>query len=149
MRHVERARSGPFGGTIAHGYLTLALLIPMWTEVLRIEGIGMAVNYGLNKVRFPAPVPVGAKIRLRARVDAVREVPADSGPQVRANWSFEVTDKMALVKAVAAGTVSHEAVEPNETYLRKRAQADKSTCQIPGVRVWDAGTVVQRRTAKR
>src|SRR6187200_1437764 len=60
----ERARSGPFGGTIAHGYLTLALLIPLWTEVLTITGIAMAVNYGLNKVRFPAPLPVGAKIRL-------------------------------------------------------------------------------------
>jgi acyl dehydratase len=71
---VERARSGPFGGTIAHGYLTLAMLIPMWSEVLRIEGIGMAVNYGLNKVRLPAPVPVGSKIRLRARVESAREV---------------------------------------------------------------------------
>jgi acyl dehydratase len=50
------------------------MLIPMWSEVLRIEGIGMAVNYGLNKVRLPAPVPVGSKIRLRARVESAREV---------------------------------------------------------------------------
>src|SRR5690606_28450524 len=45
---VERARTGPFGGTIAHGYLTLAIIIPLWTEMVQIEGIGMAINYGLN-----------------------------------------------------------------------------------------------------
>src|SRR5689334_13499096 len=64
----ERAKAGPFGTTIAHGYLTLSLVIPLWTELLTIDGIGMAVNYGLNKVRFPAPVPVGSRIRLAARV---------------------------------------------------------------------------------
>jgi len=70
---VDRARGGPFGQTIAHGYLTLSLLVPMWSQLLRIDGIGMGVNYGLNKVRFPAPLPVGSKIRLRARIEAVRE----------------------------------------------------------------------------
>ncbi len=70
---VERARGGPFGQTIAHGYLTVSLLVPMWTQLLRIEGIGMGVNYGLNKLRFPAPLPVGSKIRLRARVESARE----------------------------------------------------------------------------
>ncbi|MFI6368200.1 MaoC family dehydratase [Nocardia sp. NPDC050630] len=63
---VERAKTGPFGGTIAHGYLTLSLLIPLWSEILVIEHRGMAINYGLNKVRFPAPVPAGAKVRLTA-----------------------------------------------------------------------------------
>src|SRR5918992_5360755 len=67
---VERARTGPFGGTIAHGYLTLALVIPLWSEILRVDGVALALNYGLNRVRFPAPVPVGAKLRLRARVIA-------------------------------------------------------------------------------
>ena len=57
---VERAKDGPFGGPIAHGYLTLSLLIPLWTRILVIEEIDMAVNYGLNKVRFPAPVPAGS-----------------------------------------------------------------------------------------
>jgi acyl dehydratase len=70
---LERARGGPFGGTIAHGYLTVALLVPMWTQLLRIDGIGMGVNYGLNKVRFPAPLPVGSKIRLLAHVESARE----------------------------------------------------------------------------
>src|SRR5829696_6440162 len=68
---VEKAKTGPFGATIAHGYLTLSLLIPMFGELLVMEGIGMAVNYGLNKVRFPSPVPVGAKIRLVGRLASV------------------------------------------------------------------------------
>jgi acyl dehydratase len=75
----ERAKAGPFGTTIAHGYLTLSLVIPLWTELLTIDGIGMAVNYGLNKVRFPAPVPVGSRIRLAARVAEARAVGGDGG----------------------------------------------------------------------
>jgi len=66
----ERAATGPFGGTIAHGYLTLALIIPLWTSLLEIENLGMGVNYGLNKVRFPSPVPVGGKMRLTAHIAA-------------------------------------------------------------------------------
>ena len=71
----ERAKDGPFGGTIAHGYLTLALLIPAWSEILEIKGIGMAVNYGLNKVRFPAPVPSGSRIRVSATLREAQEIP--------------------------------------------------------------------------
>ncbi|NUP47771.1 MAG: MaoC family dehydratase [Catenulispora sp.] len=70
----ERAATGPFGGAIAHGYLTLSLLIPLWTELLEVEGVGMKVNYGLNKVRFPSPVRVGAKIRAAGTVASVTEV---------------------------------------------------------------------------
>jgi acyl dehydratase len=72
---VERARKeSPYGGPIGHGYLTLSLLIPMWTQVLTVTGTSMTVNYGLNKVRFPAPVPVGSKIRLTATLADVEEV---------------------------------------------------------------------------
>jgi acyl dehydratase len=72
---VERAkRESPFGGPIAHGYLTLSLLIPMWSEVLVVSDATMGVNYGLNKVRFPSPVPVGSKLRLTATLEAVEEV---------------------------------------------------------------------------
>ena len=72
---VERATTeSPFGGPIAHGYLTLSLLIPMWTQVLTVTDQTMGVNYGLNKVRFPAPVPVGSKIRLTATLKDVEEV---------------------------------------------------------------------------
>ncbi len=72
---VERAKAeSPFGGPIAHGYLTLSLLIPMWSEVLTVSDATMAVNYGLNKVRFPSPVPVGSKLRLTATLKDVEEV---------------------------------------------------------------------------
>jgi acyl dehydratase len=72
---VERAnRESPFGGPIAHGYLTLSLLIPMWSQVLTVTDMAMAVNYGLNKVRFPAPVPVGSKVRLSATLKEAEEI---------------------------------------------------------------------------
>ena len=72
---VERAkRESPFGGPIAHGYLTLSLVIPLFAQVLTVTDSPMAVNYGLNKVRFPAPVPVGSKIRLTARLKDVEEI---------------------------------------------------------------------------
>ena len=75
--HVDPARAadGPFGGTIAHGMLTLSLLIPLWSELLDVREVRTKVNYGLGKVRFPAPVPAGAKIRLHATVAAVDEIP--------------------------------------------------------------------------
>ena len=85
----ERAKAGPFGRTIAHGYLTLSLLIPLFNELLVVEGVGMAVNYGLNKVRFPAPVPVGAKIRLAGRLAEVEDV-AGGGVQLLADFTVEV-----------------------------------------------------------
>ena len=72
---VERAKAeSPFGGPIAHGYLTLSLLAPLSEQVLRVTDTVMGVNYGLNKVRFPAPVPVGAKVRLTATLKDVEEV---------------------------------------------------------------------------
>jgi len=71
---VERAKSGPFGGPIAHGYLTLSLLIPLWSQILVIENIDMAVNYGLNKVRFPAPVPAGSRVQVSAPLADAEEV---------------------------------------------------------------------------
>ena len=98
----ERARAGPFGTTIAHGYLTLSLVIPLWTELLAIEGIRMAVNYGLNKVRFPAPVPVGSRIRLAARVAEARAVAGD-GVELVADLTVEIdgaTKPAAVAQAV-------------------------------------------------
>ena len=72
---VERAKAeSPFGGPIGHGYLTLSLLIPLYAQVLTVSDAVMGVNYGLNKVRFPAPVPVGSKIRLTATLLDVEEV---------------------------------------------------------------------------
>jgi acyl dehydratase len=93
----ERARTGPFGATIAHGYLTLALVIPLWTQILQMEGVEVAVNYGLNRVRLPAPVPVGSQVRLHARVRAVEDV-ADA-VQLTVDLTVEIQggDKPALV----------------------------------------------------
>jgi acyl dehydratase len=72
---VERARSAsPFGGPIGHGFLTLSLFVPMWSQVLAVTDATMGVNYGLNRVRFPAPVPVGSRIRLTATLAGVEEV---------------------------------------------------------------------------
>ncbi|MEY1673174.1 MaoC family dehydratase [Gordonia sp. ABKF26] len=70
----ERAQAGPFGGTIAHGYLTLSLVGPLFAELLRVREVSMVVNYGLEKVRFPAPVPVGKQVRLTASVAEVTEI---------------------------------------------------------------------------
>jgi acyl dehydratase len=95
---VERAKSGPFGGPIAHGYLTLSLLIPLWSQILVIENLGMAVNYGLNKVRFPAPVPAGSRVRLTASLAGAEEIKG-GGVQaaVDAVMQLEGTDKPACV----------------------------------------------------
>jgi acyl dehydratase len=71
---VDRANEGPFGGPIAHGYLTLSLLIPLWSEILDIEDLDLAVNYGLNKVRFPAPVPAGSRVQVSATLADAEEV---------------------------------------------------------------------------
>jgi acyl dehydratase len=94
----ERAATGPFGGTIAHGYLTLSLIIPLWTGLLEIADITMGVNYGLNKVRFPAPVPVGGKVRLTAHLAAVDTLDEKS-IQTTVDFAVELegSDKPAVV----------------------------------------------------
>jgi len=85
---VERAsRQSPFGGPIGHGFLTLSLFVPMWSQVLIVTDAAMVVNYGLNKVRFPAPVPVGSKVRLTATLVDVAEV--NGGLQLTAGGIIE------------------------------------------------------------
>jgi acyl dehydratase len=76
----ERAATGPFGGTIAHGYLTLSMLPEAGFALMHVEDASAAINYGLNKVRFPAPVPVGSRIRTTYRIVDVAEV--EGGVQV-------------------------------------------------------------------
>ncbi|MFE1437602.1 MaoC family dehydratase [Streptomyces sp. NPDC058739] len=70
----EKARSGPFGTTIAHGYLTLSLLPLFGPQLIGVEGVKMGVNYGTNKVRFPSPVPVGSRLRATASITGVEDV---------------------------------------------------------------------------
>ncbi|MGW5430217.1 MaoC family dehydratase [Streptomyces sp. NPDC004059] len=86
----QRAAQGPFGAPIAHGYLTLSLFIPLFTELLDVRGVTTKVNYGLNKVRFPAPVKAGSRIRLAARLSSVEEVPG--GVQITIDGTIEVED---------------------------------------------------------
>ncbi|GGX95215.1 MaoC family dehydratase [Streptomyces minutiscleroticus] len=83
----EKAAAGPFGTTIAHGYLTLSLLPALVPQVMRVEGLKMGVNYGTNKVRFPAPVPVGSRVRATATLKEVAE--AGGGVQVTAVVTVE------------------------------------------------------------
>ena len=84
---IERAKSGPFGGPIAHGYLTLSLGPMLYPTVVRIEGFSMGVNYGANKIRFPSPVPVGSKIRLGVKLLEVEEIA--NGVQMTMEFTFE------------------------------------------------------------
>ncbi|MFJ4555140.1 MaoC family dehydratase [Streptomyces massasporeus] len=84
----ERAKEGPFGTPIAHGYLTLSLFIPLFTELLDVQGVTTKVNYGLNKVRFPAPVKAGSRIRLTAKLAEVEEVPG--GVQITVEGAIEI-----------------------------------------------------------
>ena len=87
---VERATAGPFGGPIAHGYLTLSLTTTFMPEILDAQGFKLGVNYGCDKVRFPAPVPVGSQLRCGASVDAVTDVPG--GVQMTLTLTFEIKD---------------------------------------------------------
>ena len=84
---AERAKAGPFGTTIAHGFLTLSLLPEMSASAFNVEGTRMGVNYGLNKVRFPAPVPSGS--RLRGRFKLLKYEPLDGGAQVTMEVTME------------------------------------------------------------
>lgn len=83
----ERAKESPFGGTIAHGYYTLSLAPRFSYDMFKFEGFAFGVNYGLNRVRFPAPMPVGQRVRMRATLKAVEEIPG--GAQLTSELTFE------------------------------------------------------------
>ncbi len=84
---VERAKESPFGGTIAHGYYTLSLAPRFSYDMFTFEGFAFGVNYGLNRVRFPAPMPVGGRVRMRAALVSVDEIPG--GAQITTELTFE------------------------------------------------------------
>ena len=94
---AERAAAGPFGTTIAHGYLTLSLLPSFAYEVLPLDEARLTINYGLNRVRFPAPVPVGSRVRGRFRVTDVSEVDGGYQVAVEATGEREGSDKPVCV----------------------------------------------------
>jgi acyl dehydratase len=85
----EKAAKGPFGGTIAHGFMTLSLLPRLMHQIYSVDGIKLAVNYGLNKVRFPAPVPVGAKVRAESSIVGVDDL-GNGAAQVTVSTTIEI-----------------------------------------------------------
>jgi acyl dehydratase len=97
--HVDpaAAAAGPFGTTVAHGFLTLSLLVHLWNEVAPSQNGGVTINYGLNRVRFPAPVPAGSRIRARFRVESVEELPGASQATIAATVEREGGDRPVCV----------------------------------------------------
>ncbi|HEY4895451.1 MAG TPA: MaoC family dehydratase [Solirubrobacteraceae bacterium] len=83
----ERAKESPFGGTIAHGYYTLSLAPRFSYDMFKFEGFAFGLNYGLNRVRFPSPMPVGGKVRMRAKLAAVEDIAG--GAQITTELTFE------------------------------------------------------------
>jgi acyl dehydratase len=98
----ERAKAGPFGTTIAHGYLTLSLAPVLTSEILDVKGVSMGVNYGVNKVRFPAPVKVDSKVRAGAELASIEEVPGGVQVVVRLTYEVEGQEKPACVAETVA-----------------------------------------------
>jgi acyl dehydratase len=84
----ERAKDGPFGGPVAHGFLTLSLAVTFWTELLEVDGVTTKVNYGLDKVRFVSPVQVGARVRMNAVIAEISEIPG--GYQLTVDQTIEI-----------------------------------------------------------
>jgi acyl dehydratase len=87
----ERAASGPFGATVQHGFLTLGMATGLLWQVCVVEGFGVILNYGLNKVRFPSPLPVGSRIRMH--VDVAEVKPLDGGAEVVWHLTYEIEGK--------------------------------------------------------
>jgi len=100
--HVDelRAKEGPFGTTIAHGFLTLSLVPFFLGQLLEVSGISMAVNYGLERVRFPAPVPVGASVRASAEIVGVQPGPGSKQVTVRVSVACDAVEKPVCVADV-------------------------------------------------
>ncbi|WP_405498166.1 MaoC family dehydratase [Nocardia sp. NBC_00511] len=103
---AERAAAGPYGRTIAHGFLTLSLIVPLTGQIMTVGAARLAVNYGLDKVRFINPVPVDSRIRARLALDDVSDVPG--GVQARRTVTVEIdgTDKPACVAVSIARYLS-------------------------------------------
>lgn len=93
----ERAKDGPFGACIAHGYLTLSLVNMFLPQIVEVRGIQMAVNYGTDKVRFPAPVPVGSRVRGGGELLTVEDVKGGVQATIRVTVEIEGKDRPACV----------------------------------------------------
>jgi acyl dehydratase len=93
----ERAAHGPFGGTIAHGYLTLSMLPVLMKDLYSVDGVKLGINYGLNKVRFPSPVRVGSKVRLTAEIVSVDQIAGGVQLVLRSTVEADGVDKPVCV----------------------------------------------------
>jgi acyl dehydratase len=99
---TERAKSGPFGAPIAHGYLTMSLASHFLADLVRVSNISMGINYGVDKVRFPSPVPVGSKLRGAGEIIDAKEVPGGVQATIRITIEREGGNKpAAIVEAIA------------------------------------------------
>lgn len=98
----ERAKDGPFGATIAHGYLTLSLTSLFLPDLVTVRGISMGINYGTDKVRFPAPVPVGSRVRGRGEITGVTEINGGVQATIRITVEIEDSPKPACVADAVA-----------------------------------------------
>ena len=106
--NIERAAAGPFGTTIAHGLMTLAMVPDLSMQTWQVEGIKMIVNYGMNKVRFPAPVPAGSRVRAHIVLAGVEPVPSGDAWQATISVTVEIEggSKPAVVSEVVLRLVS-------------------------------------------
>jgi acyl dehydratase len=97
---IDRAKAGPFGGPIAHGYLTLSLTPALLSEVMNVSGISMGVNYGIDKLRFPSPVPVGSKLRAGVQLASLEEVTGGAQVKLVVTYQVEGSSKPACVAEI-------------------------------------------------
>ena len=97
---VERAKAGPFGAPIAHGYLTLSLTPRLLPQILTASGFAMGVNYGTEKVRFPSPVPVGSQLRMGAELTEVTEIQGGAQCTITVTYEVQGASKPSCVAAV-------------------------------------------------
>jgi acyl dehydratase len=93
----EVAAASPFGTTIVHGYFTLSLVVPLLADILVVSDVRTGVNYGLDRVRFPAPVPVGSRVRVRGALTEVTSIPGGSQVHLTATFEVEGSEKPACV----------------------------------------------------
>ena len=108
---VERAKETPFGGTIAHGYYTLSLVPMLSSQVFAMEGFTFALNYGLNKVRFPAPVPIPAKVRATSKIKELSDIPGGAQVVFEVTFEREGGDKPVCVAETVVRVYAGDAAE--------------------------------------
>lgn len=122
---ADKAAKGPFGGTIAHGFLTLSLVPMLVWEIYEVAGLSMGVNYGTNKVRFPAPVPVGSRLRAGAELVALNEASSGAQAVVKVTIERKGSDKPVCVAETVTVLVPYQ--KPGAGPLASRGGSRRPT----------------------